>query len=215
MSAVIIRFSSESPRGAKRRSSNAWPCGWLRRAIMSLAALLLCVAYPVSSTGEVPEASHIQFVGKNLFATANGTFHAWRVVGSHVLPDDLANSHVDVEVDLSSVDTGIERRDKHLRTADFFETETYPLAKIRVHSAVLGGTDEQGRERYAAKFDIDLHGVQKTLDGEFYLVSTSPLQAEGSLVVDRLDFGIGKPRSAWNPMSVTEEIPVSFRVSLP
>jgi polyisoprenoid-binding protein YceI len=132
-----------------------------------------------------------------------------------VFPGNLQSSYVEVEVDLASVDTGNESRDEHLRDPDFFEVETYPVAKVRAHSPELVGKDDRGRARYAAKFTIDLHGVEKTLDGEFSVLSESPITVEGSLVMDRLDFGIGGPRRFWNPVSITEEIPVSFRAALP
>ena len=115
-----------------------------------------------------------------------------------------------VRVDLASIDTGIERRDDHLRNPDFFEVERYPVATVRVHSFRADGQTDAGRPRYRARFDFDLHGVEKTLEGEVVLVSESPPRFEGSLVLDRTDFGIGAPPSRWNPMSVAAEIPIRF-----
>ena len=60
----------------------------------------------------------------------------------------------------------------------------------------------------------DLHGVQKTLEGEITLVSESPLAFEGGLVIDRLEFGVGAPPRRWNPMSIEAGIPIRFRVEL-
>jgi polyisoprenoid-binding protein YceI len=91
----------------------------------------------------------------------------------------------------------------------------YPVAQVRVHSVAPQGVDAEGRETYAARFDIDLHGSQKTLEGVFAVVSRAPLRVEGELVMNRLDFGIGEPASRWNPMSIGEEIPISFGATLP
>ena len=154
----------------------------------------------------------LEFVGHNLFGDANGKFHAWRITESSVDPAALADSYAVVEVDLASVDTGIVRRDDHLRDPDFFEVEKFPVARIRVHSLMASGDPELGQPRFAASFDIDLHGVQKTVEGEIRRVSEAPLIFEGGLVLDRVVFGVGAPPSRWNPMSVKAEIPVSFRV---
>jgi polyisoprenoid-binding protein YceI len=113
------------------------------------------------------------------------------------------------------VDTGIEDRDEHLRTADFFEVERWPTARVVVHDAVADGESERGHPRYRAKFDVTIRDVQKTLDGHFEVVSESPPTVEGELTLDRLDFGVGEPKVWWNPMSITEEIPIRFSASFP
>jgi hypothetical protein len=38
---------------------------------------------------------------------------------------------------------------------------------------------------------------------------------EGEVLLNRLDFEVGTPRHFWNPLSITEEIPVSFRAEIP
>src|SRR5882672_1677759 len=39
---------------------------------------------------------------------------------------DVTKSSVTATIKATSIDTGVEARDKHLRTADFFEVEKYP-----------------------------------------------------------------------------------------
>ena len=53
----------------------------------------------------------LEFTGENRFVTAQGTFREWRIVESSVDLQDLPGSSAIIEVDLASVDTGIERRD--------------------------------------------------------------------------------------------------------
>jgi len=154
----------------------------------------------------------LEFIGKNFFATARGSFHEWRVVESHLDLDRLDQSFAVVEVMLESVDTGIDRRDDHLRTADFFDVESYPVATARGHSLVAAGHSEEGHSLFTAQFDIDLHGVQKTLPGEIEIVGDDPLVVEARLVMNRMEFDVGPPASRWNPMSVKPEIPVSIRI---
>lgn len=182
--------------------------GW----VLTISAI--CIgAWCAQATSAAPPGS-LEFVGRNLIATANGTFHEWRVVESAIDLEAIARSHVLVEVELSSVDTGNESRDDHLRTADFFDVATHPVATVRAHSFVALGESERGGERYAVQLDIDLHGVQKTIPGEVELVSPTPMVFEGSSMLNRVDFGVGAAPSRWNPMSIGAEIPIRFRVEL-
>lgn len=164
---------------------------------------------PASASADGPPGS-ITFVAGNLMSTADGVFHDWRIVHAEIDSAHPERGVVEVEVDVASLDTGIERRDEHLRTADFFEVETFPTATVRVHSARPDGTSERGHPRYAAKFEIRIRDVTRTEDGRFELVSDSPPTVEGELILDRVDFGVGEPHTWWNPASIDEEIPVRF-----
>ena len=187
-----------------RRLDRRWVLG------VMLVGLL---AAGLPATADPTPPGTIEFVGKNAFATANGTFHSWRVVEHAIDPGDPSKSWAVVEVDLASVDTGINQRDDHLRDPDFFEVDTWPTATVRAHSLRAEGTDEAGRPRFTARFDVDLHGVQKTLEGTVVQTQATPATFEGELVVDRMAFGVGPEPSRWNPMSIDAEIPVRFRVT--
>src|SRR6266566_729875 len=51
--------------------------------------------------------------------------------GQIVTGEDPLDSSVTAEIGLSSIDTGHEQRDNHIRSADFFEVETYPTMTYR------------------------------------------------------------------------------------
>lgn len=154
----------------------------------------------------------LEFVGKNLIMKAKGTFHQWRVVESSVDMDAIGDAFVVVEVELASLDTGIERRDNHLRNPDYFEVDTYPVARVRIHSPQPIQAEADQRPRFAVQFDVNLHGIDKTLNGEIVLIETDPLVFEGNLTIDRLEFGVGPKPGFWSPMVPKAEIPVRFHV---
>ncbi len=156
----------------------------------------------------------IEFIGKNLVSTAEGVFHDWRIEELSVDLEALEQSFAVVVVELSSLDTGIERRDEHLRNPDFFDVEKYPVATVRIHSARPLDVAADAEPRFAVRFDIDLHGVKKSLDGEVVLTGTNPITFEGDLLIDRLEFGIGEAPGFWRPMTPKVEIPVHFRVEI-
>jgi polyisoprenoid-binding protein YceI len=176
---------------------------------------LLCVLAIAAVAGEGAPPGSITFEGKNVISTAHGTFKSWRIARAEIDPAQPKSGVVEVEVDVASLDTGIERRDNHLRTADFFDVEKFPKATVRVHGADPDGTSERGNPRYRAQFDLDIHGVKKTLDGEFEVVQTSPPLVEGGLTLNRVEFGVGEPYTWWIPGSIEEQVPVHFRAELP
>jgi polyisoprenoid-binding protein YceI len=190
-----------------------------RFSAVALAAFLGCALLVVPAVAEDLEAAvappgTLEFVGENLIMKAEGTFHEWRVVESSVDLEALDDAFVLVEVELASLDTGIERRDDHLRNPDFFEVDTYPRAMVRVHSPRPIEDETREQPHFAVRFDLNLHGVEKTLDGEIEIVSMDPLVFEGKLTIDRMDFGVGPKPGFWSPMVPKAEIPVKFHVEL-
>jgi polyisoprenoid-binding protein YceI len=90
-----------------------------------------------------------------MVSTVRGTLQP--IEGSLVLAgDDLVDSSVRVDLDASSLDTGLDRRDAVLTGPQFLDTALYPV--VRFESRQLVGTDP-------ARFDIvgDLYlGVRAT-----------------------------------------------------
>jgi polyisoprenoid-binding protein YceI len=178
--------------------------------VATLALLLLAPLGDGLAKDEEEAGPSINFVGRNAIAKAKGTFHSWRIVRADIDPAQPELGVVEVEVDIESIDTGIGRRDDHLRSEDFFDVEKYPKAAVRVFDARPAGTSERGLPLYRADFEVSIRDVSKILKGQFEVVSTSPPTVEGSLMLNRVDFGVGKGHSRWNPMSVKEEIPLTF-----
>ncbi len=181
---------------------------------VGLGVALLAVVLPIRQAPAdpdwpVPTDSRIEFVGTNLFSTAEGVFHRWRIVEASVQPSRPSESFVEVEVDVASLDTGIERRDDHLRTDDFFDVARFPTARVLVHEVRV--TSENV---YRARFDIRIRDVEKSFESEFELVRTSPPTVAGQLTLKRMDFGIGSAPSRWNPTSVDDEVLVRFNTVL-
>src|SRR5215472_16320089 len=77
--------------------------------------------------------------------------------GQLVTADDPTGSSVTAEIDLSSISTGNEQRDEHIKSADFFEVETYPTMTYRS----TGVRVEDGE--YILDGELTLKGVTKSL----------------------------------------------------
>lgn len=182
------------------------------------AAHLLHLPAVMADNGADDDAppGSITFVGKNMVATANGTFHKWRFTQAEFNPSDPSESVVEIEVDVASIDTKIEKRDDHLRTADFFDVETYPTATLRIYDIKTTGTGSSGNPTYTAKLDWTMHGVEKTYeDFTFEVVGVDPVRVKGTFTINRMDFDIGEEHKTLNPMSIQEEIPIAFEAVVP
>ncbi len=69
---------------------------------------------------------------------------------------DITNSRVEASIDASSIDTRDAKRDAHLKSADFFETEKYPTLSFRSTGIKRTGADE-----LALTGDLEIHGVTR------------------------------------------------------
>jgi polyisoprenoid-binding protein YceI len=68
------------------------------------------------------------------------------------------NSWVKAQIDANSLDTGVEARDRHLRSADFFEVATFPTITFESNSV------QQVNERTGiVSGPLTLHGVTQTV----------------------------------------------------
>ena len=77
-----------------------------------------------------PVHSEVGFTARHMMVSkVRGRFRTFS--GQIVTGADPLDSSVTAEIDLSSIDTGNEQRDAHIRSADFFEVETYPTMLYR------------------------------------------------------------------------------------
>jgi polyisoprenoid-binding protein YceI len=72
-----------------------------------------------------PVHSEVSFVVRHMMVSkVRGRFDKFE--GTIVTAEDPLKSSVTASVDLSTISTGQEQRDAHIRSADFFEVEKYP-----------------------------------------------------------------------------------------
>ncbi|MBA3769540.1 MAG: YceI family protein [Blastocatellia bacterium] len=70
---------------------------------------------------------------------------------------DITKSTVETTIKASSIDTGIERRDAHLRTPDFFDAEKFPEIKFKSKGIAKKG------KGMTITGDFTMHGVTKEI----------------------------------------------------
>ncbi len=132
-------------------------------------------------------------------------------------PDNLAQSRVEAVIDATSVDTHNEGRDKHLRSADFFDAANYPTISFRSRRI-----EPAGAGKFRVVGDLTIRGVTKevVLDVEG---PTPEVQAQGNFrmgasattLINRQDFGVkwnGKLDSGG--VVVSDEVRISLEVEM-
>lgn len=103
---------------------------------------------------------------------------------------DITKSSVEVIIKAGSIDTDNEKRDNHLKSADFLEVEKYP--EITFMSTSVKKTDNG----YELVGNLTIHGVTKevsmpfTLTGPIEAFGSSRIGIEASLTINRQDFGV-------------------------
>ncbi|MGP3926178.1 YceI family protein [Streptomyces sp. 8N616] len=124
---------------------------------------------------------------------------------------DPSRSGASIDVRIASVDTGIEDRDGHLRSGDFFDAEKFPLMTFRSTAAEHAGGDD-----YRITGDLTIKDVTRpvTIDLEFNGSATDVygnerVGFEGRAEILRSDWGL-----TWNAALETGGVMVSDKVKL-
>jgi polyisoprenoid-binding protein YceI len=113
-------------------------------------------ALPTGTWNVDPTHSRVGFRVKHLgISTVRGEFHGYE--GRLVVGED-GNVSASGSVQADSVDTTDKDRDTHLKSADFFDVETYP--EITFQSTSITAKDE---DTYEITGDLTMHGVTKPI----------------------------------------------------
>jgi polyisoprenoid-binding protein YceI len=108
--------------------------------------------------------------------------------------EDFSDATIEFSADVNSVNTDVEARDKHLRSADFLDAEKNPKLTFKSTSF----KKESGKE-YKVTGNLTLHGVTRPVTLTAVLVgkATNPMSKKemaGFKItgnIKRTDFGIG------------------------
>ena len=124
---------------------------------------------------------------------------------------DLTGTSVDVEIPAPSIDTRQEQRDAHLRSADFFEVEKYPLITFRSRRV-----ERIKGDRYRIVGDLTIRDVTRevVLEGTDEGRGRDPWGGErlafsATTTIDRRDFGL-----TWNQALETGGVLVSNEIKI-
>lgn len=137
-----------------------------------------------------PAHSSVGFAVRHLMSRVRGRFTEFS--GEIVVGETTDDSAVNATIELSSVDTGTEMRDNHLRTKDFFDVEQNPKMTFASTGVRAAG------ETWVLTGDLTIRDVTKAVEIELEFLGVDPtgLQGEqrvgfdGRTTILRSDFGV-------------------------
>jgi polyisoprenoid-binding protein YceI len=170
----------------------------MTRKLFAAAVLTTLAALPLQAETLTidPTHSEVSFQIRHLVSQVRGRFNDFGGV-IQMDPKNLAASSVDFHIKTTSIDTNQADRDKHLRTADFFDVAKYPEITFKSKSIAAAGKD-----KYNVTGTLTLHGVSKdiTIPVTYLGAVKDPFGGGGSragfqleTTLDRKDYGI-----VWN-----------------
>lgn len=168
-----------------------------KTAALLLAAALVSPAFAAEEKYVIDtEGAHafVQFRIKHLgYSWLYGRFNDFGGTFTYN-EEDPSESRVEVVIDAASLDSNHAERDKHLRSADFLDVDTYPEISFKSTSY-----KETGIDAAVLTGDLSLHGVTKPVTIDVRKIGNGPdpwggyrRGFEGTTEIKLKDFGITK-----------------------
>lgn len=174
---------------------------------LSLPAMAFAATWNID-----PEHSNIGFKVRHLMVSnVKGQFDKHNGV-VNIDDKDITKSKVEVTIDIASINTNVQKRDDHLRSADFFDVATYPAMTF-----VSKKVAKAGKDKLKVTGDLTLHGITK----EVVLNVEGPTKeikdpwgvirrgAVANTKINRKDFGL-----VWNKALETGGVVVGDEIAI-
>jgi polyisoprenoid-binding protein YceI len=181
-------------------------------------ALLLSTIASASTWSIDPDHSSVGFKVRHLMVSnVKGNFEKYSGVVD-IDDKDITKSKVDVTIDPNSINTNVQKRDEHLRSADFFDAAKYPAMTF-----VSKKWSHAGKGALKVTGDLTIHGVTREV-----VLNVAPFSQESrdpwgnirrgtsaSTKINRRDFGL-----TWNKsletggMLVGDDVDISLEVEM-
>jgi polyisoprenoid-binding protein YceI len=195
----------------------------MKTNIKTLAAATLITISATAQTNWNVDASHSKLgfaVTHMMVSETEGKFKIYEGKVSSLKSDaDFTDASIFFNVDATSINTDDEKRDGHLKSADFFDVAQFPKISFKSTSMKPGKV----KGTYTLVGDLTMHGVTKSISltaigaskivKDPYGMERYAFKVMGS--INRKDFGL-----AWNAIieaggvAVSETVRLDFNVEI-
>jgi polyisoprenoid-binding protein YceI len=182
----------------------------MKKFAIILSAFFLLTAFTVPNAVWKNDDPHSQlgFTVTHLgISEISGTFNDFDVTVSSSKPD-FSDAVFELTAKVASIDTRVDQRDNHLKSADFFDAATHPTLQFKSKSL-----KKESNNNYKLTGDLTLHGVTKqvtmdlkyngTVENAMNKKQTAGFQVTGT--IKRSDFNLGSKFPA--PM-ISDEVTI-------
>jgi len=183
----------------------------LIRSLKIILASLLVLVLPILAKAEaphwqiVPNASSLTFTATQNGAPVTGTF---KIITGEIsfAPDQLANSAVNIKIDMNSLSASYSEMVDTLKSADWFDVKKFPLAEFK--STSFTKLDDK---KYQANGSLTIRDKTLPVTLNFVLdeFSTSNANVTGTATIQRTAFGVGQGEWAKTD-AVKDEVKIVF-----
>ncbi len=180
----------------------------MKKITLILAAFISLTAFTAAVTTWHNDDPHSQlgFTVTHLgIADVSGTFNDFDVTVKSSKPD-FSDASFELSAKTASIDTRVDARNKHLRSADFFDAEKYPDIIFKSSSI-----KKSGKNKYKLTGALSLHGITKTITMDLLYKGTveNPMSKKPTAgfqvttVINRSDFNLG---NGFPPPMISNEV---------
>ncbi|WP_053972166.1 YceI family protein [Mangrovimonas sp. ST2L15] len=188
----------------------------MKKTILILAAVFLINNLTATAQSEKqiwtndPPHSQLYFTVTHLgFNDVSGTFDNATIKVSASKPD-FSDATFELTVQTNSINTLVEARNNHLKSADFFDVEKFPTLTFKTTELKA-----KGKGKFKLTGDLTMHGVTKsvTLDLIYRGQTTNPMSSKLTTsfqvtgVIKRSDFSVG---DKFPEVIVSDEVRIKF-----
>ena len=168
----------------------------MKKTVIFLSALFVLTAFTtvLNTWKSDPPHSQLGFTVTHLgIADVSGTFNNFdvTVISSK---KDFSDAVFELTAEVGSIDTRVEQRNNHLKSADFFEVEKYPTMKFKSTSI-----EKAGKDKYKLSGNLTIRDITKavtmdlvyrgTIENPQSKATTAGFQLTGT--IKRSDFNVG------------------------
>lgn len=141
-------------------------------------------------------------------------FEKFSVTKATFDPQKIEGGTATIEIDLSSLKSNDEKRDGHLKTADYLDVSKFATAIVEIDNV-----KKKDDKTYTADANVKFHGVDKKYPVTFEVVEAKDdwIRVKGEHTFKRLDFNVGKkagPDPKKGDDGVADELTVKMQLTL-
>ncbi|HVX52730.1 MAG TPA: YceI family protein [Chitinophagaceae bacterium] len=169
----------------------------MKKTLIPFLALILLCSFTAATLAPVDSEDAVTFVIRNFGIGTKGSLNGLR----GVIKWDAANpaaSQINASVDVNTLNTGINMRDKDLKEEKYFNLAKYPT--INFTSTAVSATSITG--------NLTIKGITKSIT---FPITVTPSGAgylfKGEFTINRRDFNVGE-----GSMVLSDDVKVTLKV---
>ncbi len=151
--------------------------------ILSFVLLNSVKAQEIEQTKDI---SQVKFKIKNLGVNVDGSFSKVKI-DAKIDKNDLANSFINSEIWVESIETGMKKRDEHILAEDYFDLKNYKL--ISFSSSKIEWVSEN---KYQVEANLTIKRITKKVSIPINLsTQNDEVTISSEFEINRIDYGVG------------------------